>query len=205
MWNNVIMHICGHFLHSAKRYQSGCPALRWQIPSLPPPPPTTTTNRAERVSQPPEATPCPGADCFIQIVTASCVVVPPNPESLPAYKSRGCVTRTADCPRVNLSSDKRGCTNWAADGDKTECSWTRAGDRSKQLFDCTKSRLSNNNGMRHTDVEKRILILHSFGIGSYLDSWSYRRNQKGIVEPNLKKFGLQLRPLVRRSTFLYIV
>lgn len=74
------MHIGGHFLHSAKRYQSGCPALRWQIPSLPPPPltpepsregfPTVCSNRVRT------------ADCFIQIVTASCVASCPQTRRL---------------------------------------------------------------------------------------------------------------------------
>lgn len=194
MWNNVIMHICRHFLHSAKRYQSGCPALRWQIPSLPPPP---HPNRAERVSQPPVAT-VSGRRLFY--TNRHCVLrrrAPKPGETLPAYKSRGCVTPTADCPLVNLSSDKRGCTNrcwWRQDWVLVDA----VADLGQGLeIDRNSSTNSSCSTARNLGYrikmgcgtltwENRILILNSFGIGSYMDSWSYRRNQKGIVEPNLK-------------------
>lgn len=105
------MHICGHFLHSAKRYQSGCPALRWQIPSLPPPPPPQPPSRegfptacSNRVRAP--------------IVLYKSSLRLASSERLyrlinPAVASAPQLTVPG---RVNLSLDKRGCTN---------CCWWR--------------------------------------------------------------------------------
>lgn len=122
----------------------------------PPPPPPEPS---QRVSQPPVAT-VSGRRLFY--TNRHCVLrrrAPKPGETLPAYKSRGCVTPTADSPRVNPSLDKRGCPN---------CCWWRQDwvlvdavadlgqglEIDRNSFTNSSSRLSNNNGKRHTDVRE---------------------------------------------------